>query len=266
MPRLFDAHNHLQDDRFGEGAGVLVGAARDAGVRRMVVNGSCEVDWDDVTSLADQFAEVIPSYGYHPWYVAERTKDWLEALRERLIRSDACVGEIGLDRWLREDNFEDQQEVFIAQLRLAAQADLPVTIHCLKAWGRLYDILRTERISGRGFLLHSYGGPRELVKPLARLGAYFSFPGYFAHERKHAQRAVFLEVPRDRLLVETDAPDQVPPTNLDRFGLKEPGTSKPMNHPANLAEIYGYLADFLGVSQAELEVQVEANFSRLFER
>jgi TatD DNase family protein len=190
----------------------------------------------------------------------------LEVLRERLIRADACVGEIGLDRWLREDNIEDQQEVFLAQLRLATEADLPVTIHCLKAWGRLYDILRTERLPARGFLLHSFGGPREMVKPLARLGAYFSFPGYFAHARKERQRAAFLEVPPDRLLLETDAPDQVPPANLDPFGLKDPSTLKPINHPANLLGVYEYLAGFMGWSMGDLEAQIEANFKRLFER
>jgi len=64
--------------------------------------------------------------------------------------------------------YDGQEEVFAAQLRLAAERDLPASIHCLKTWGRLQELLRDGPLPKRGFLLHSYGGSVEMVEPLAR--------------------------------------------------------------------------------------------------
>src|SRR5690606_11232155 len=110
-----------------------------------------------------------------------------------------------------------QEEVFVRQLELAAERNVPATIHCLKAWGRLNEILRAEKRPACGFLLHSYGGPAEMVRGFAGLGAFFSISGHFANERKSRQRETFRSVPLDRLLIETDAPDMPLPGELDRF-------------------------------------------------
>ena len=262
--RFYDAHNHLQDDRFGGRHGELLAACARVGVRRMVVNGSCEADWPAVLALAGEHPVVLPSFGYHPWYVGERTTGWLAALEDFLGRCPAAVGEIGLDRWKPGLSYEGQEEVFVAQLRLAAERNLPVSIHCLQAWGRLVDLLRAGPRPARGFLLHSYGGSQELVGPLAELGAYFSFPGYFAHERKVRQRETFRRVPAERLLVETDAPDQLLPEALTEFPLVEAGAGRALNHPANLGAVYRFVAELRGEPLAVLTAQVEANFQRLF--
>lgn len=230
----------------------------------MVVNGACEADWPEVMALARSFPRVLPSFGYHPWYVGDRTEGWLERLREMLDQIPSAVGEIGLDRWIRGADLPQQEEVFLAQLRLAEERDLPVSIHCLRAWGRLYDLLRSEARPRCGFLLHSYGGPVEMVRPLAALGGYFSFPGYYMHDRKARQREAFRQVPSDRLLLETDAPDQPLPPERTRYPLPGDGSGKPVNHPANLVAIYEYLADWLNEPIEELAGRVEANFHRLF--
>ena len=117
-----------------------------------------------------------------------------------------------------------------------------------------------------GFVLHSYGGPREMVAPLAKLGAYFSLPGYFAHERKQRQRDAFLAVPPDRLLIETDAPDQLLPDARNRHPLSDTRTGKPLNHPANLAEVYAFAAELSGEPIETLAARVEENFLRVFRR
>lgn len=261
-----DAHNHLQDERFGGRQAELVAVARAAGVARMVVNGSCEADWPQVEALARDFPDlVVRSFGYHPWYVGERTPRWREVLAEFLDRTPgAVVGEIGLDRWKPGLPYEGQEEVFVAQLTLAAQRNLAASLHCLQAWGRLHDLLREQPRPARGFLLHSYGGPAEMVAPLAKLGARFSFPGYFMHERKARQREAFKAVPLDRLLIETDAPDQLLPDAANAHPLTDPRTGKPLNHPANLPAIYRFMAELRGVPLAELVAQVEENFLRLF--
>ncbi len=231
----------------------------------MVVNGSCEEDWPQVEALAGQYPQIIlPSFGYHPWYVKERSPRWQAALTEFLDRNLAAIGEIGLDRWIKDHDLPQQEEVFVWQLRLAAERNLPVSIHCLQAWGRLLELLETGPRPKRGFLLHSYGGPKEMIPPLARLGAYFSLPGYFAHERKERQREAFKHVPPDRLLIETDAPDQLLPDDRNEFPLANAATGKPLNHPANIAAVYRFAADMLGEPLEALASRVEANFLRLF--
>lgn len=263
--RLYDAHNHLQDERFAGRQAELVAAAEGEGVIRMVVNGACESDWPAVRELARRFPVVLPSFGYHPWYVGERTPDWLVNLRRCLDETPgAVIGEIGLDRWKPGLSYDGQEEAFTAQLALAAERNLPASIHCLQAWGRLHELLRAGPRPARGFLLHSYGGPVELVAPLAKLGAYFSFPGYYLHERKARQRETFKAVPPDRLLVETDAPDQLPPEDRRPHPWADPATGAPLNHPANLRAILEGVAAALGERVARLAARMEDNFGRLF--
>ena len=158
----------------------------------------------------------------------------------------------------------DQEKVFKRQLEIATDRNLPVSIHCLQAWGKLLELLNPGPRPRCGFVLHSFGGPQEMIKPLADLGAYFSLPGYFAHERKGRQRESFRHVPRDRLLIETDAPDQSLPANRVKYALEEVKTGKPINHPANLVAVYHFAAELREEPVEAMARQVEKNFKRLF--
>lgn len=261
---MIDAHNHLHDARLLPHRPAIFAALARLGVTRAVVNGTREDDWPAVAALAREHPWVTPSFGLHPWHVATRAPRWLARLRENLdALPRAAIGEIGLDRWITGHDPEVQSEVFTAQLALAAERNLPVTIHCLRAWGSLWDILRTHPLPARGFLLHAYGGPEEMVRGFAQRGAYFSFNAYFLHDRKAAQRAVFQHLPPDRLLIETDAPDLRPPDDHNAHPLHDP-TGAPLNHPANLALAYSALAQLRGLSLDTLSAQVAQNFARLF--
>lgn len=258
--RLFDAHNHLQDAQFGGQQDDLIGDCAAVGLSRMVVNGTRESDWPAVAALAKRHDSVLPSFGLHPWFIHERSPGWLAKLERQLDDFPAAVGEFGLDRWKPGLGYDGQEVVFTTQLRLAAERDLPASIHCLKSWGRLHELLRDGPLPKRGFLLHSYSGPAEMVEPLARLGAYFSFPGAFAHERKSRQRDAFSQVPADRLLIETDAPDQALPEDRVTHPL-----GQAVNHPANIAAVYEAAAEALGQPLDGLAKRVEENFVHLFE-
>jgi TatD DNase family protein len=284
MKTFFDAHNHLQDERFDACRDRIVAEARQAGVQRMVVNGACAADWPVVAQLAQVHPDlVIPSLGWHPWYLHEQQPGWEDEFEGWLGRvPGALVGEIGLDRWILDQSpamrsrfvpalgsvepapFDRQVEVFRFQLDVAIRRRLPVSIHCLQCWGQLLELLRQSPQPSTGFLLHSYGGPVELLRDFVRIGAYFSFPGYFLHERKARQREVFRHVPLDRLLVETDAPDQLPPTAFVTHLLPGVTTDRPLNHPANLGAIQAGLADILGEEPDALAARAKANFERLF--
>ena len=262
--RFHDAHNHLQDERLGNSAQAWT-TARRRGARRMIVNGSCEADWPAVQTLADALPGVQAAFGCHPWHLHERSPAWQRVLEDFLDQTPrAVLGEAGLDRWKPGLAYDGQEDALLWQLQLAAQRNLPITLHCLQAWGRLYDLLRAGPRPDCGFLLHSYGGPREMVEPLARLGAYFSLPGFFAHERKSRQRDAFLAVPPDRFLIETDAPDQPLPDHLIDEPCADPATGRPVNHPANLGAVYRFAAELYGEALPSLADRVEQNFARLF--
>jgi len=264
MSNLYDAHNHLQDERLAHVREAAILELRREKVRRMVVNGSSEEDWPAVLELARAYPEVIPSFGYHPWYIRERSHGWEARLAYFLDQAPSGVGEIGLDRWIKDYDSTEQEQVFIRQMRFAAERNLPVSIHCLKAWGRLLELLRDHPRPSCGFVLHSFGGPQEMIGSLAGLGAYFSLPGYYAHPRKSRQREAFQAVPRDRFLIETDAPDQQLPSQRNRYPLNDPKTCKPLNHPANLRAVYDFAAELLGEPVETVACQVERNFKRLF--
>ena len=94
--------------------------------------------------------------------------------------------------------------------------------------------------------------------------AHFSFPLYFLHERKAPQRALFKSLPADRILVETDAPDLVPPAEHNRWPITHPDTGASLNHPANLTAAYTALAELRGETLTHLSANVEENWHRLF--
>lgn len=260
---LFDAHNHLQDTRLDAVRDEVMQLLPKLGTAEVVVDGSAEDDWEDVAVLARSHPWVRPSFGLHPWYVKERSPIWQQHLRDYLHAfPNAPVGEIGLDRWIENPDIEAQIECFRWQLELTTDLDRPATIHCLRAWGLLDEQLRSLRLPSRGFLLHSYGGPVEMIPSFVKLGAYFSLSPYFGHARKAQQLATFAAVPLDRLLAETDAPDMWPPDELNPHPLQHEG--KPINHPANLRVSYELLAKVRGMDVAELTDQIAENYQRLF--
>ena len=102
-----------------------------------------------------------------------------------------------------------------------------------------------------------------MVAPLAKLGAYFSFPGYYAHDRKSRQRETFRHVPPDRLLIETDAPDQPLPDSRNA-NLMVGADGKPLNHPANIRAVYDVVGELMSERVEIIAERVEKNFLRLF--
>jgi TatD DNase family protein len=261
---LYDAHNHLQDERLDPWRDQIIATMPQTGIAEMIVNGSCEGDWPQVAALTHNHAWIRPAFGLHPWYVKERSANWLDALRSHLeAHPRAVVGEIGLDRWIENPDIDAQLDCFRAQLALAVEFDRPATIHCLRAWGLLEETLRACTLPRRGFLLHSYGGPAEMITRFVEMGARFSLSPYFGHPRKTAQLAVFKQVPLDRLLAESDAPDMWPPDELNPHPLKSADGGS-LNHPANLSVSYELLAKVHGLPVTGMQAVIAANYAALF--
>jgi len=262
--RYFDAHLHLQDERLSPHLETIVSSlVNNNGIEECIVNGTSPEDWEQVSKLGEH-TRIRPAFGLHPWKVAEAPDDWFETLQSFLnSHSGALMGEIGLDKWIRNPHFPQQVIAFEKQLKLAAALDLPPTIHCLKAWGHLLSSLEKLHHLLPGFLLHSYNGPAEMVENFVEMGAYFSISGYFARPEKASKLEPWKRIPLDRILIETDAPDMLPPADL-QLGKLEDHEGKLLNHPTNIRSIYQWAADWFEVEPEAFTQQIEKNYRRLF--
>jgi TatD DNase family protein len=253
-----DSHNHLHDPRLCDALPVIA-AMKAAGVGRCVVNATCEADWPAVGNLALAHPYfILPAFGIHPWKAHTATDGWCERLADLLDKHpQATLGECGLDKWVSFPPMDVQLPVFQAQLALSRETGRPLTIHCLKAWSLLLELLAAQ--APPRFLMHSFGGSLETARQLLPMGAWFSLSGYFLHPRKSGVLEVFRKLPRDRILLETDAPDMLPPAEIIRHPLPEN-----LNHPANLPSIGQALASALGMQEDELAELTRANAAVFF--
>ncbi|EFJ32128.1 hypothetical protein SELMODRAFT_169176 [Selaginella moellendorffii] len=280
MP-LFDAHCHLHDPRVAHCVPQLIQSAADAGVRWFAVNGTSEEDWTTVKTLGESHSSVVPNYGLHPWYVSSRSSDWLSNLKS-MLSSDpsAAVGEVGLDMGTRGKQTDEstQIEVLKQQLELAREIHRPVSVHCVRAFGQLQHLLKEMGDFPDGVILHSFLGTAEMVKPFARHGCYFSFSGFLTSMKEQKARKMLAEVPMDRILLETDAPDALPVVDSSMLSwipddpagspadesLEELAKSKALNHPANILSVLSWVSQLKGLSKDELSAASFKNAKRVF--
>jgi TatD DNase family protein len=254
---VYDTHCHLQEL---EDAAAALARARAAGVSGVMLAGVAPAGWLRDDQLAVEHPELAVSYGIHPQIVAmlEDTAcdDFVQQLEDRLAaRSPAVVaiGEIGLDgKPEYRDSLPRQERLFRAQLQLARAHGLPVALHVLRQHPRALAILGEEGVPYGG-VLHSCSASPELVRDYLKLGLYVSFSGsitWHGAENKAARAAAV--VPRDRLVVESDAPDQTPEP-------QRPGK----NEPAFLVAIVQTIAHLWGVDFAEAARITDENARRL---
>ncbi len=254
---LFDSHNHLQSPRFGKPVAELVGEMKEGGISGCVANATREGDWEAVAGLAREFPGfAFPAYGIHPWFADTAEEGWEGRLRE-ILENDplATVGEIGVDGWADTPSMEVQREIFVKQVGIAVETGRVMTVHCLKAWEELFSVMDELPEWPEKFLMHSFGGSLEIAERLLNKGAWFSFSGYFLQPRKRKVLEVFKRLPKDRVLLETDSPEMMPPEGFVKFLLGEG-----LNHPGNLGAIAEAFEQELGAGILE---QIEDN-GRLF--
>jgi TatD DNase family protein len=216
MPCIHSPSKCIQDERIpADQWRRTIAAAQATGLRHFVVNGCWQDDWPRVLQLAQQFPGIVlPQLGLHPWWVARRSRDWLDRLRRLLLENPtAGLGECGLDRGpkaLKNVTFEDQLEVFEAQLRLAEELQRPVTVHCVKAFGHVHGLLTKVKLTVP-VVLHAWTGSAGMVEQFAKLpNVYFSLNGYLTKLQPGKALTMLRGLPADRCLLESDAPDGVP--------------------------------------------------------
>ena len=236
----------------------MLSRARAAGIDEMVVPAVGPEGWPAILDLARADPGLHAALGVHPQLLpaldpADDLRH-LGALEAALAQGGAvAVGECGLDGPAVGEGapLERQVAVLRAHLRLARRLELPVILHCLRAHGALLALLAEEPLPAGG-VLHSYSGSPDQVRAYLRFGLRFSFAGAVTRERARRPLEAARAVPRDRLLLETDAPDQTPHPHRGR------------NEPAFLAEVAWAVARALGTSLAEVDALTTANARSLF--
>lgn len=258
--RLYDAHVHLAAETLQEERSAILQSYAAIGLAKAVVVGTAPQDWPAVLTLCRDDPRFLPAIGLHPWEITRAPNDWQHRFLQALDQGAAVIGEIGLDRSRQAPAFELQTEAFRFQMAVATQRNLPVSIHCVRAIGALMEILRTVELPTRGFHLHAYQGPIELIGELMDRGAYFSFHSGQLRPKAKCISAVLRAVSADRLLIETDAPAGLPTAEWREFSLADGN----LCHPGNLRSGYKAIAQLRGLSYGALREQIEANFLRYF--
>lgn len=259
---MIDSHCHLDVAAFDDDRAAVLARAAAAGVRGVLVPAIRPATWAALIRMADDAAGAAPAFaialGVHPQAVpalddGERAiaRDLTAALAAARTPAMVAVGECGLDGATGDQ--PGQERIFRAHLRAARELGLPVVIHVLRAHDVAPRILREERIGDVGGVMHSYSGSPDLVPIYRDLGLCFSFAGPVSWDGARKPIAACRAVPADRLLAETDAPDQAPSPH--RGGRSE---------PAMVGAVIAALARARAEDVAAVAAATTANARRLF--
>ena len=252
---LVDSHCHLDFPDFDGEQADLIARARAAGVSRMVTICTRMGNEPRVRAIAERFPEVFYAAGIHPMYAAEEPPVTVEQLVALAAHPKFVgIGETGLDYHYTAESAAVQAESLRVHIEAARQTGLPLIVHSRDADADMARILTDEHAAGRfGCVMHCYTSGPELARTALELGFYLSMSGIAAFPRSAEIREIFAAAPRDRILVETDAPYLAPPPHRGR-----------RNEPAYVAHTARAGAEALGMDAAEFAALTTANFDRLF--
>lgn len=255
LPLLVDSHCHLDFPDFQGQVPDLVARARAAGVTRMVTICTRLRQEPQVRAIAEAHAGVFYAAGTHPMQAAEEpmaTVDQLVALSAH--PKFVGIGETGLDYHYTADSAAVQKDSLAVHIEAARQTGLPLIIHSRDADDDMAAILTREHAAGPfSCVMHCYTSGQALARTALDLDFYLSMSGIAAFPRSTELREIFAGAPRDRILVETDAPFLAPPPHRGK-----------RNEPAYVAHTARVGAELFGMSQADFAALTSANFDRLF--
>jgi TatD DNase family protein len=251
--RLVDSHCHLQADRFGADVDLVIGAARLAGVERILVPG-----WDIASSerardLVGRFPWLEAAVGVHPHDAAAvDAAGWARIVELAADARVVAIGETGLDYDRMFSPVDAQLPNLRRNLALARATGKPAIVHCRSKTGArdAQDALLEEfaragidgSSSGRpAAIIHSYSGPVDYGEAVVALGLAVSFSGLVFRLGEEASADVVRLVPSERLLVETDSPF-----------LSPPGAPRKRNEPEWVAVTARWVAERRGVEAESL--------------
>ena len=258
-----DSHAHLDGKQFDSDREQVIQRARDAGVQTMVAigNGDGPPELDAGIKLAEQYPFVYATIGIHP-HEARLASDHAYAEMERLARHPKVIawGEIGLDYYYDHSPRETQQQVFIRQMELAGAAKLPIVIHCRpseaseNAWDDCLRLIQEQwAAKGIGGILHCFTGNGKQAQRALDMGFMISFAGNLTFPKAQQIRDAAVEVPLERILIETDCPYLAPVPHRGK-----------RNEPAFVTETAAKLGELRGLTAEETGERTSRNFYKFF--
>jgi TatD DNase family protein len=253
---MIDSHCHLDSAEFNEDREAVIERAIAAGVEHMLAIGTGDgpPDLEAGLRLADRHPAFFATVGVHPHDAAKANPDDLKRLVGLLAHPKVlAIGEIGLDYHYDFSPREVQQTVFIQQMEIAASARKPIVIHTREAWDDTLALIEQHWAPhGIGGIMHCFSGGPEEARCALGLGFYLSFGGIVTFPKALAVQEAAKSAPRDRILVETDAPYLAP---VPKRGKR--------NEPALIVHTARKLAELRGESYEELCDATSENFRRL---
>ena len=254
---LVDSHCHLDFPDLSTRLSNVLLAAAEAGVGRMVTIATHVRRFETYRTLAEAHSDVFCTVGTHPHNAAAEPDVGVSEI-VRLSEHPRCVavGESGLDYFYDKSPRDVQQTSFRTHIAAARETGLPLVIHARDADADLIEILREEMKIGRyDAVLHCFSSGAELARVGVELGFYVSFSGILTFKNADEIRRIAASVPRDRVLVETDAPYLAPEPRRGRS-----------NEPAFVTHTAGVLAGVMELSKDEVARITTENFYRLFRK
>jgi TatD DNase family protein len=242
-----DSHAHLS---LGEDADAVLAAARDAGVTRVVTIGTDADESRAAIAFAAAHDDVWATVGLHP-HDAKNGVDTIVGLLD--APKVVAVGECGLDYHYDHSPRDIQRAAFAAQIQLAHERGLALSIHTREAWEDTFAILSAEGVPERT-VFHCFTGGEDEARRCLDLGAYLSFSGVVTFKSADDVRAAARVCPLDRLVLETDSPYLTP----------VPLRGQP-NTPANIPLVAAGVSRTKGTNIEQVRAAAWSNTQALYE-
>ena len=206
---IFDTHAHYDDERFDEDRDTVLGGLSEHGVS-LAVDPACDLKSCKATlELSSKYKFIYSAVGVHPHSAeSDGNEGYLDKVNEfAKNKKVVAIGEIGLDYHYDFSPREKQIEVFSQQLALANDLNLPVIIHDREAHADTLEFVQKYRPKG---IIHCYSGSAEMAREFLKLGMYIGFTGSVTFKNANKLLLAAMEVPEDRILLETDCPYMAP--------------------------------------------------------
>lgn len=251
---LFDTHVHLNDEQFNEDLQEVIERAKEAGVSYMVVVGFNRQTIERAISLVEEYDFLYASIGWHPVDAIDMTDEDLAWIEEMAAHPKVvALGEMGLDYHWDKSPHDVQKEVFRRQISLAKKLKLPIIIHNRDATEDVVQILREENAEEVGGIMHCFSGSAETAKECVEMNFHISLGGPVTFKNAKKPKKVAMEVPLERLLIETDCPYLAP----------HPYRGK-RNEPAHVKLVAEQIAELKEISYEEVAKKTTENAMKLF--
>ncbi len=251
---LIDTHCHLTFEELAGDVEQVLQRSRAAGVTGWITVGTDAEQNRKAIELAGKFKNMYAAVGIHPHDAREVTAETLMELK-KLAQNEkvVAIGETGLDFHYDFSKQQDQRKVFAQQLKIAAELNLPVIVHCRKAFDETMEILDQFGNGVKKVVFHCFSGSAQQAKIVLDKGFYISFTGVVTFKNAQTSRKTAKIVPLDRLMVETDCPYMSP----------EPMRKQKVNEPALMLHTAKCLAELKGMDLPDFAEAVTAT-SRAF--